>query len=76
MQSKSRRTFYRQDLENPDEPFVRVSLSKLAEELNGDGSGPVKWTKNNVDIYRVARELEDINYRLWMQFEGRVTTVI
>lgn len=61
---KYRRTFWREDLENPDEPLVRVSLCDLANELNGDGSGPVRWTKNNVDLLRVAQEWEDIGFRL------------
>lgn len=60
----TRRTFWRIDLEDPDQPMIRVTLSQLADELNGDGSGPVKWNKNNVDLFRISREWEEIGYEL------------
>ena len=70
--SKCRRTYWQQDLEDPDpdKAVRRVTLSELADELNGDGSGPVRWSKNNVDLMRIASEWEEIGYRLWIK-EGQ-----
>ena len=62
---KYRSIYYREDLENPGERFVRLTRQDLADYLNGDGSGPVRWTKNNIDIFRVAAEFEEIGFRLW-----------
>ena len=68
---KYRSTYYREDLENPGERFVRLTRQDLADYLNGDGSGPVKWTRNSIDILRVAREFEEIGYRLWEKRGGK-----
>lgn len=70
--SKCRRTYWRQDLEDPspDNGARRVTLRELADYLNGDGSGPVRWSRNNVDLMRIAAEWEEIGYRLWIK-EGQ-----
>lgn len=72
---KYRSTYYREDLENPETPFLRVTLSDLVDQLNGDGSGPVKWTERNVDILRVASEWEEIGFRLWIKKGERWSTL-
>jgi hypothetical protein len=58
------RTYWQRDLEDPDTPVRRVTLRSLADYLNGDCSGPVKWNKNNVDLFRISREWEEIGYEL------------
>lgn len=61
--SKKRRLFYLIDRENNNEKR-RITLKELTDHLNGDGSGPVHWTPDKIDIERCVRELDEIGYTL------------
>lgn len=58
---RNRRTFYLIDHENNDKRF-RITMRDIIAYFTGDGSGPVKWNRNNVDLDRYATECEEINY--------------
>lgn len=59
--TSTRRKFYLIDRENANEKR-RIMLREIADHFNGDGSGPVRWNRNNVDLERFRFEMEEIGY--------------
>lgn len=57
------KTLYLIDRENGNAK-KRISRKFLADFLNGDGSGPVTWNRNNIDLDRCKFELDEIGYDL------------
>ena len=55
-----RRRFYLVDRANGARR--RNTLQEIADHFNGDGDGPVRWNKNNVDLERFKFEADECGY--------------
>lgn len=42
---------------------TRITLQEIADHFNGDGDGPVRWNKANVDLERFKFEADECGYR-------------
>lgn len=56
-----RRKFFLIDRENGNEKR-QITMKEIVNHFNGDGTGPVIWNKNNVDLDRFKFEMDEIGY--------------
>lgn len=63
--TKENRRFFIVDVETKERQ--RISMQSIVDHFIGDGTGPVKWNKDNVDLDRFAFEMAEIgyNFEIW-----------
>ena len=57
----TRNKFFLIDRENGNEKH-RITMKEIVNHFNGDGTGPVKWNRDNVDLERFKFEMDEIGY--------------
>ena len=55
------RKFYLIDRENGSEKR-RITMKFIVDHFNGDGAGPVRWNRNNVDLERFRADMDELGY--------------
>ena len=55
------RKFYLIDRENGNEKR-RITMKFIVDHFNGDGAGPVRWNRNNVDLERFRADMDELGY--------------
>lgn len=71
--SSTRRQFYL--IDEATKKRTRVTLKQIADHFNGDGTGPVRWNKDNVDLERFRFEMSECGYRFEIRRNGRVVNM-
>lgn len=56
-----RRKFFLIDRENNNKK-IRITIKDIVNHFIGDGTSIVKWNKNNIDLERFKREIDEIDY--------------
>lgn len=68
--AKGRRKFWLVDLEEGPEKgkVTPITMKQIVDHFVGDGSGCVRWNKNNVDLDRFKDEMLEIDYEFHWEF--------